>query len=232
MMTERRFQAVRSASIADQVHRMLLDAIEGGDLVAGQVLHANTWAAQWNVSRTPIREAFLLLGYQGLVDVAAARFTRLRNFTEESARLVACEWATAHSALIGTTPPHVNDISIARLERIHERARARGLPIQHRQARNFEFFRILRETTPNFALRLGVTATAYRFRLAEPTLPHRPHADSTLRFEVITALRQTDPDRFRSAFTRWMITARGPHDEAPASAVDGKSAPKRVANHT
>lgn len=229
-MMEKPVGHVRSLSIADQVHQMLLDSIERGDLLAGESLHAADWAVRWEISRTPIREAFLLLAYQGLVDVEAARFTRLCDFSDESAVRVAREWATAHSALAEALPRAADDISIARLEHIHERARERDLSVNERQASNFEFFRVLRETTPNFGLQLGLSATAYRFRLAEPRLPHRPHADARLRSEAIAALRRPDAGRFRRAFDRWVSTTHGPNPEAPANPVD-RRVPEHMASH-
>lgn len=226
-MSEKFVGPVRSLSIAEQVHQMLLDSIVSGDLVAGQPLHTAEWATLWDISRTPIREAFLRLGYQGLVDAEAARFTRLHNFSKNSAIQVAREWATAHSALADAVPHNIDDISIARLERFHEQASACDVSVQQLQARNFEFFGFLRETAQNFGLQLGLSAIAYRFRLAEPRLPRRPHADATLRSEVISALRQSNPDRFRRAFDRWVNTTPDPHDEAPANAV-GNRAPEHA----
>lgn len=200
-MSKQSFTVSPRTSLADQVHRALLECIVRGDLQAGERLHDREWATRWQVSRTPIREAFKYLERQGLLDVAAARYTRLCVFTDELAKREAREWASAHASCADVVRADLDDLTVARLRRAHERYTE--APAVERRVANFEFFEILCDATPNFGLRLGVSAAAYRFCLAAPALPDRPRADATLQAEVLQAIRDSSTDGFRRAFERW-----------------------------
>lgn len=200
-MSKQSFTVLPRTSLADQVHRALLESIVRGELRAGERLHDREWAARWNVSRTPIREAFKYLERQGLLDVAAARYTRLCAFTDELAKQEAREWASAHASCAGVVRAELDDLTLARLRRAHDRYME--APAPERRVANFEFFEVLCDATPNFGLRLGVSAAAYRFCLAVPALPDRPRADAVLQADVLQAIRDSSVDGFRRAFERW-----------------------------
>src|SRR6478752_5407555 len=88
------------SSVADQVFRSMLASIVDGSLVAGAAVQDREWAVALGVSRTPVREAIQRLDGLGLLDVAPARYTRLRTFTPEAADREARDWASLHHALI------------------------------------------------------------------------------------------------------------------------------------
>jgi DNA-binding GntR family transcriptional regulator len=202
MMSFKALPSVPRATLADQVHRALLDAIVRGDLVAGQRLHDQEWARQWNISRTPVREAFQYLGREGLVEAAAARYTKLSAFTSESASHEAREWALVHAALADVVVPPANELLIGRLRQAH--GQYQRSPRDAQPAAAFEFFGALRKAVPNFGLRLGASAAAYRFRLAASQLPDRALADAVLQRSVIAALCEKDSHAFRRAFDHWL----------------------------
>ena len=62
---------------ADWVDRTLRDAILRGELAPGERLVAAALAERWNVSPTPLREAFQRLAGQGLVETAPQRGARV-----------------------------------------------------------------------------------------------------------------------------------------------------------
>lgn len=189
-------------TIADQVHQGLLDAIKVGELTAGQRLHDHSWATRWSVSRTPVREAFQRLEWEGLVEAEPARYTKLVDFTPETAEQQAREWATVHASLADVLAATRKTLLLARLRHAHEcYLRA---SVGERDGAAFEFFSVLRHATPNFGLRIGASLVAYRFRLATSRLPERPRAEEALQTDVITALLHSDPDAFRLAFDRWL----------------------------
>lgn len=61
------------ASLADEVHGILLDAITGGTLEPGERLREIPLAKQFGVSTTPIREALRRLEREGLIRLHANR---------------------------------------------------------------------------------------------------------------------------------------------------------------
>lgn len=61
--------------------RLLREAILSGDLAPGQVLGEEVLGKQLGISRTPIREALVLLQQDGLVELPANRRAVVRTFT-------------------------------------------------------------------------------------------------------------------------------------------------------
>ena len=73
-------------SVADQVYAVLRERIAGGDLERGSRLHQEDLAAEFGVSRTPVREALRKLAAEGLVDLYANRGARVATATDEQLR--------------------------------------------------------------------------------------------------------------------------------------------------
>jgi len=63
--------------IRDQVHGKIRDAVLDGTLEPGERLHDEDLIAWLGVSRTPIREALAALANEGLIEMAANRYTRV-----------------------------------------------------------------------------------------------------------------------------------------------------------
>ncbi|WP_166345762.1 GntR family transcriptional regulator [Phytoactinopolyspora limicola] len=61
--------ALRGASTRAQVYQLIRRAIVSLELLPGQALSENELAAQYAVSRTPVREALIRLADEGLVEV-------------------------------------------------------------------------------------------------------------------------------------------------------------------
>lgn len=60
---------LRTASTRSQVYTLLRHAIVHLDLLPGQALSENELASRYSVSRTPVREALIRLGDEGLIEV-------------------------------------------------------------------------------------------------------------------------------------------------------------------
>ncbi len=73
------------ATRSDWVEERLRDAILEGQLEPGQRLHANQLAQRWNVSPTPLREAFQRLAADGLVEMLPQRGARVAEMSVEDA---------------------------------------------------------------------------------------------------------------------------------------------------
>lgn len=192
----------RRHTAVDQVHAIMLAAIVGGELAAGHEVRDQVWATELDLSRTPIREAIKRLENHGLVDIAAARYTRIVSFTPEQALQEAKDWAAIHVALVSAACGTADRALLSSLEAARRRCRT-SAESRH-DATSFAFFERLREATQSFSIRLSATAVAYRFRLAHQNLPDRREADLALHADIVTALRRNNADLIAPAFGRWM----------------------------
>ncbi|PZF61893.1 hypothetical protein DEJ33_15785 [Curtobacterium sp. MCPF17_047] len=90
--------------LRDVVYEQMLGAIEDGTLVAGERLNDDELTSWLGVSRTPVREAIARLQSEGLVEMAANRYTRVASVSaaahDEAATLLAAlrTWAIDHAA--------------------------------------------------------------------------------------------------------------------------------------
>ena len=76
------------ATRSDWVEERLRLAILQGELEPGQRLHANDLAQRWDVSATPLREAFQRLASDGLVEMLPQRGARVADLsTDEAAQI-------------------------------------------------------------------------------------------------------------------------------------------------
>jgi DNA-binding GntR family transcriptional regulator len=69
------------ATRSDWVEERLRAAILGGELEPGSRLHANDLADRWEVSATPLREAFQRLASDGLVEMLPHRGARVTDLS-------------------------------------------------------------------------------------------------------------------------------------------------------
>ena len=69
--------------LADDVYEQILSAILSGEIVAGERLIQESIASQIDVSRTPVREAFLRLEREGVLETAGRGGFQIRNITEQ-----------------------------------------------------------------------------------------------------------------------------------------------------
>ncbi|MDR5699382.1 GntR family transcriptional regulator [Agromyces aerolatus] len=195
----------RSRTVVDQVHELMLDAIASGELVAGDDVHDQEWAERLNVSRTPIREAIKRLEGHGVIDIAAARYTRIISFTPETARLEAQSWATVHLAIASSLCGATDRAAISKLRALRGRVYKAGAA--RRPAASFAFFTHLRTEAASFAMRLAATAASYRLVLAQPLLHEHHDADLALTASLITALQKNAPGPLHAAFANWAEAA-------------------------
>jgi DNA-binding GntR family transcriptional regulator len=73
---------------SDWVEERLRVAILRGELAPGQRLQANDLAERWDVSATPLREAFQRLASDGLVEVLPQRGARVTDLTTDDAQQI------------------------------------------------------------------------------------------------------------------------------------------------
>jgi DNA-binding GntR family transcriptional regulator len=76
----------RRSPVTPQAHRLLRDAIVSLRLEPGQALSEKEVAVQLGVSRTPVREAFIRLANEGLVDVFPQHATKVARIDLDAVR--------------------------------------------------------------------------------------------------------------------------------------------------
>lgn len=80
------YQLQRPRSLAEQAAEQIRGRIVRGDFALGEALSETTLAAELGVSKTPIREAFLRLKTEGLVDIQPQRGTFVFQMTADEVR--------------------------------------------------------------------------------------------------------------------------------------------------
>jgi len=75
---------VQSSAIGPQIHQILRQQIIRGQFLPGTRLSESECAATFSVSRQPVREAFIKLSEEGLVEVRPQRGTLVRRISEEA----------------------------------------------------------------------------------------------------------------------------------------------------
>ena len=75
------FRPKESVSMGAQLHRILRTAIIRGDLVPGQAISEIEMSKRFSISRQPVREAFIKLGEERLIEVMPQRGTYVRKIS-------------------------------------------------------------------------------------------------------------------------------------------------------
>lgn len=135
-----------SAAVGPQVYRSLRARIIAGDLAPGSALSESEVAASYAVSRQPVREAFIRLAADGLVQIRPQRGTYVTEIAVEAvlnARFVreAIEVAITRAVADAPAPEVIADL---RAQIIRQRAVAPGDATAF-QALDEQFHRTLAE---------------------------------------------------------------------------------------
>ncbi|MDR2787190.1 MAG: GntR family transcriptional regulator [Candidatus Accumulibacter sp.] len=75
------FRPQESLSIGAQLHRILRTAIIRGELLPGQAISEVEMSKKFNVSRQPVREAFIKLSEEHLIEILPQRGTYVRRIS-------------------------------------------------------------------------------------------------------------------------------------------------------
>ena len=113
-------QAVARRTMVDVVTDTLRAAILSGRIQPGQTLRQDEIAQEFDVSRTPVRQALRTLHQEGLIDLQAHRTAKVSNLSaaaiEESFGIRAVLEAEAAKRAI----PHLTDEALDQLRTLHE----------------------------------------------------------------------------------------------------------------
>lgn len=112
----------QQVSVADFVYSEILGAVHDGRLRPGERLNDIELADQFGVSRTPVREALQRLREIGLVEAAAARYTRVSLVDSRRTRQAVIVWV----ALLRTVVDEVVPVGDPDRDRRLDEVRASG----------------------------------------------------------------------------------------------------------
>ncbi len=112
---------IRGASLHDNVAERLRAMVFERQLAPGEFIDEKTLAAQWQISRTPLREALKVLAAEGLVELVTGRGSRVVTLTDDDADalfpvMALLEGRCAHEATL-----RASDEELAELHQLHER---------------------------------------------------------------------------------------------------------------
>ncbi|MFN3218037.1 MAG: GntR family transcriptional regulator [Acidimicrobiales bacterium] len=191
--------ARRRGGLADEVAAYVRDLILTGSLRPGTRIDQEAIAAALDVSRSPIREALVILGQEGLLDVTPRRGASVAHLAPED--------IVDHYELYGVVAGRaaamaaatLEDEQIAELEAIHARFSRHRDDGEDLSRLNFEFHRILNTVAPR--------RTRWLLRLLERSVPtdYYEFADGWNRraidqhAAILEAVIARDPDRARQA---------------------------------
>jgi len=101
---------------ADQLTHRLEELILSGELAPGSVLRQDEISRRFDVSRTPVREAFRQLTARGLVSFSPNRGVRVRTIDRDEWRQASLARAALEGLLAELAAPHVDDEALEQLD--------------------------------------------------------------------------------------------------------------------
>lgn len=231
-------QTIELSSARDTIYRLLREWILSGPLEPEEELRDVRIATLFGVSRTPVREALLTLGSEGLVVTAKGRSTRVAPLRLDQAanlyRVVAALDALAaeQSAL------SLGRRELEAMEEANERLRTAQTPDGFSLA-DLAFHSVYRKTAGNPIAIKVLDDVLFEIRRLERAYFRDPVATASS-YEghraILEAFRERDPARaaeaarenFLSSIARMLVLSPMPHldrpsDDAPTSAVKTSS---------
>lgn len=196
---------------AIRVHDALRAAILEGEIAPGARLRAEALAERFGTSRTPIREALLMLEREGLVNVEPHRGAIVRSF--DAADLLDLYEVRAliepHAAHRAAT--RVTTDQLERLRSLCERADRRGTTVADQIAYNEEFHRIVAEAAQSPRLTAALRAVAgipREFRTAFWANEEQRAQSLFCHRELVSALEAKQPDLAEAVMRMHILGAR------------------------
>jgi DNA-binding GntR family transcriptional regulator len=112
---------LRAASLHDNVAERLRAMVFERQLAPGAFIDEKGLAADWQISRTPLREALKVLASEGLVELVPGRGSRVVSLTDDDADalfpvMALLEGRCAHEATL-----RASDDELGELHQLHER---------------------------------------------------------------------------------------------------------------
>ena len=192
-----------TSKVVTTVFEQILAAVHEGNLMPGQRISDADLAAQFGVSRTPVREALQRLREIGIIEASPSRFTRVADVTPEQTAQAYIVWLALYRALVEEVVPRVADGTLAVLEEDHAQylVSLTQFDLQRVATTNFLFFSRLPAESGNPALQRAITSVVHIVRLGSLHLPAVIDLDAVGRAQglIIEAVRLRDVTFARQA---------------------------------
>jgi DNA-binding GntR family transcriptional regulator len=160
--------------VVASIFNTLLSGIHEGRLLPGERISDGAIAEEFQVSRTPVREAIQRLRDLGLVEASASRYTRVASVTPEQTAQAMVVWTALYAALVdevaAAVPPDVQEAM--EKDHISYVAQLPTLDYSAIATANFAFFGRLMPLSTNPILTDGITRVVHLIRLGSLDLPH------------------------------------------------------------
>ncbi|OJU85853.1 MAG: hypothetical protein BGO11_17730 [Solirubrobacterales bacterium 70-9] len=194
--------------------RVLREAIFSGELRPGETLGEANLASQLGISRTPIREALVLLRGEGLVETPPNRPAAVRNFTAGDLREMHSLRAVLEGYAARTAAPNLTDRQIGELERSVDRYASlmdNDAMLGELVGENFTFHNTIIEAAGSERLELMIRQTTAMPLIYRSYMTYsKENRDSALQDhrKILAALRDRDPERAESLMKAHVLWAR------------------------
>ncbi|GAA2644736.1 GntR family transcriptional regulator [Paractinoplanes durhamensis] len=136
-----------TANARDTIYRTLLERLTHGDYRDGSPLIPQALSEEFEVSRTPVREALALLEQDGLL-VSGKRGFEIRRRSDEEILEIFETRAILESSAVYAAATRATPIDLARLQDLHDRSQATTDPAEVRRIFN-HFHDALRNAAHN-----------------------------------------------------------------------------------
>jgi DNA-binding GntR family transcriptional regulator len=191
-------------TLAGIVHRELEQAILKGTLKPGDRLDEQEIAQRYGVSRTPVREAFRLLGANDLVDMRSRQGVIVRKIGVNTLLEMFQVLAELEGLCARLASRRMSPEQMARMQEIHARLTeaASGADAAEFDAINTEFHNIIHESARNQYLAEQVRSLRNRvapFLRRVTTKPHRFETTLKEHGDIIAAISAHDVERAHAA---------------------------------
>lgn len=187
-------------TLAEVLHRELEQAILKGELKPGDRLDEVEVAKRYGVSRTPVREAFRLLGANDLVDMRSRQGVVVRKIGVNTVIEMFQVLAELEGLCARLASRRMSPDQNAELGRIHERLKsaASGSDVDEFDEINLAFHSLIHEAARNAYLAQETRRLRNRMAPYLRRVTYKPHRFRTTvdeHQEIIDAIRAHDPDK-------------------------------------
>jgi DNA-binding GntR family transcriptional regulator len=187
------------ASLVEEAVRVITDRIVRGDLPPGTRLVEERLAADFGISRPPIRESFRVLEREGLVTISPRRGVWVRRFTPEEVRDIYLCRAVLRGLAARLAAQHMTAHMLQELElalAVMERSAASGDVAQYQHDVS-QFNALVVQLSDNLPLQELLRTLTLRARVLSFTalsFPERLQASLALHQAMLEAFRRGDSE--------------------------------------
>ncbi len=176
------------------VYDRILAEILSGERPAGSMIRDVDIAQTLGVSRTPVREAILLLRSTGVLEVVASRYTRVAVIDEASMLDLFRVWVTLFRLVVDELVASDIEVDLARLEAEDAAARRCGGDPHAFVIASGRFFDLVVSRSRNPHLVRAVHSVVHAIRLGLVSTPSAVELDAVLRVQaqLLDAVRARD----------------------------------------